>query len=73
MKEPTINQVVIAQQMAQIKELKTKVDLYEKELIELARVIDVLQTDYNALTNEYIDLREEYNVLQSRDRNKNST
>lgn len=65
MKEPTINQVVIAQQAAEIRDLKAKVDAYEKELVDLAKIIDTLQTDYNNMVNEYIDLREEYNVLQS--------
>lgn len=65
MKEPTINQVVIAQQAAEIRDLKAKVDAYEKELVDLAKIIDTLQTDYNNMVNEYIDLREDYNVLQS--------
>lgn len=66
MKEPTINQVVIAQQAAEIRDLKAKVDAYEKELVDLAKIIDTLQTDYNNMVNEYIDLREEYNIIQSK-------
>jgi predicted nucleic acid-binding Zn-ribbon protein len=64
MKDPTINQVVIAQQTAEIRDLKAKVDAYEKQLLELAQAVDNLQNDYRHLTNEYIDLREEYNFLQ---------
>jgi predicted nucleic acid-binding Zn-ribbon protein len=63
-KDPTINQVVIAQQTAEIRDLKAKVDAYEKQLLELAQAVDNLQNDYRHLTNEYIDLREEYNFLQ---------
>ena len=66
MKDPTINQIVIAQQTAEIRDLNAKVDLYEKELAEFAQMISQLQNDYRQLTNEYIDLREEYNFLQAK-------